>query len=184
MQLVSKSIAPENELMNNPYEIDFMHGVLEKVLIMSSQYNDDNSFTGMNLEDFLIEPNYQYIKFTPQDEEQEAILRDSELPIVDFPLEYVYSDHYYISSKSNFPKDEDIAVYYTGLPLSTQLPPAPYEVIQMMYVPDEDPYFSDVNEEDKPTVIGRISNKFDLINHLYSFALVDSGNKDLLPPDQ
>jgi hypothetical protein len=58
IQLVSKSIAPENELMNNPYEIDFMHGVLEKVLIMSSQYNDDNSFTGMNLEDFLIEPNY------------------------------------------------------------------------------------------------------------------------------
>jgi hypothetical protein len=130
-----------------------------------------------------MQPNYQYIKFTPQDEEQEAILRDSELPIVDFPLEYTDSDHYYISSKSNFPKDEEIAVYYTGIPLSTQMPPVPYEVIQMMYVPDEDPYFSNVNEEEKPTVIGRISNKFDFINHLYSIAYTNSGNTDLLPPD-
>jgi hypothetical protein len=182
-QVVTKSLAPENELMNNPYEVEFMQSVLEEIRILSTLYNDDNSFTGMSLEDFSIIPNYQYIKFTPQDEEQEAILRDSELPIVDFPLDYIDSDHYYISTKSDFPEDEEVPVYYTGLPLSTQLPPVPYEVIEMMYVPDEDPYFSDVNEEESPSMIGRVSSKFDLINHLYSFAFTNSGNIDLLPPD-
>ena len=162
-----------------------MENVLNQIKQMSLQYNEDNDCNvGLNTNAFNIEPNYKYIKFNPANEEQEALLRaDETLPLVDYPLSYQSADHYYIATNTEPPTESELPYYYTSVVLNKQLPAVPYEELQLMYLPDEDLYFQNVENENIPTQEGKIASKLDLLNHLYTLAYQHSDNGNLLPPD-
>lgn len=185
--LVQKALTVNRdaEIISNPYEINHMKNVLNQTKQMSLQYNKDNDYNaGLNINDFNIEPNYKYIKFNPANEKQEALLRaDETLPLVDYPLSYQSADHYYIATNTEPPTESELPSYYTSVALNKQLPAVPYEELQLMYLPDEDIYFQGLKDEETPTTEGKISNKFDLINHIYTLAFQQSENGNLLPPD-
>ena len=153
----------------------------------SDQKSTTNQKSGqqpLDFSDFQIVANYQYIKFTPATHEELALLKsDPTLTLVDYPLSYQDADHYYISTGKSMPIEEELVSYYTSVPLDQSLPAVPYEQLQLMYLPDEDPYFDDAVENGNPTIEGVVYSKEDLINHLVSIAYVESGNGNLLPPD-
>lgn len=182
---VAKAVVKDNEVISNPYEITFMNQVLNEIKSLSNQYNENNNYTeGLDISNFSIEPNFKYIKFNPENVEQEALLRaDESLPLVDYPLDFQSADHYYMVSNIEPPAENEIPSYYTSVSLSKQLPDVPYIELQQMYLPDEDSYFEAVEDEETPTIEGKISNKFDLINHMYTLAYQQSENGNLLPPD-
>lgn len=164
-----------------------MVDVINQVKSLSNQYNKDNNYTsGLDIQNFTIEPNYKYVKFSPADEEQEVILKsDSTLVMVDYPLNYQDADHYYIATGNEIPEEGSINPYYTSVPLNKNLPAAvPTQELDLMWLPDEDTYFEGVQDLTTPTQEGKIANKFDFINHIYSLAYQLSGNGNLLPPDQ
>lgn len=181
----TENTVKDPEIISNPYEINFMNQVLSDIKQISNQYNEDNNYeTGLNIEGFTIQPNFKYIKFNPENEEQEALLRlDETLPLVDYPLSYQSADHYYMTTNTEPPAENEIPSYYTSVSLSRELPPVPYEELQLMYLPDEDFYFEGLEDEETPTIEGKIANKFDLINHIYTVAFQQSENGNLLPPD-
>ncbi len=103
--------------------------------------------------------------------------------MVDFPLKYVDYSHYAFEEDLPMPEEGDISTYWTGIPSSTSFPDVPYEILEEMYVPDEDAYFQNEPDNEDPTALGRISNKEDLAAHIYSLAFIQSGNGSSLPPN-
>ncbi len=170
-------------IIQNPYEITFMQSILEQVKIIVADYNEANNHSGFEFDQLSFTPNYHYLKFTPQNEEQEAALKESGIPLVDYPLKYVDYSHYAFVENLPMPEETDIATYWTGIDKTISLPEVPYEVIEEMYVPDEDAYFANEPDNEEPTEYGRIDNKEDLVAHIYTLAFQQSGNQSSIPPD-
>lgn len=81
-------------------------------------------------------------------------------------------------------KGDSIPNYYTAIPINKVLPNVPYEVLEELYIPEQDDYFMDTVEIEKYLITDKINNKTDLFNHLIFNAFVQTNNEDeVLEPE-
>ena len=129
---------------------------------MITAKNPNTTFT--DLQDFKIEASHVYIKFKPKTAEEEVILKsDSTMYLFDYRLDCEYKDEYLDNRKS---LNDTIPDYYTAIPVNKVIPNIPFEVIDELYIPEQDEYFNDTNEIEKYLITYQVNNKTDLFNHL------------------
>lgn len=134
----------------------------------SSQFAD--------LENFKIEASHIYIKFKPKTIEEESILKnDSTLYLFDYRLDCEYKDGFLEKRKAT---NDTIPDYYTAISVDRPIPNVPFEVIDELYIPEQDAYFNDTYEQEKYLINYQINDKTDLFNHLIYDAFVNTGNEE------
>lgn len=175
--------------LDNPYTTTNMKMALDTIkakvargeyVLHSSEYlprNNSNIF-----DEYNISTSHRYIKFTPQSEDDMALLKqDSTLLLVDYPLDYEFDEAFY----QNRPElaEEQFPEYFASVPNGKSLPNVSYEELAELYIPEEDNFF---NEEVETPVTKKtvISNEKDLLHHLLYEAYVLVGKEqELLDED-
>lgn len=161
----------------NPYTVTNMQLALNNLKEKISM-KEITIGKGFQFDQKEIKTTHLYIKFSPQNLQQEAILkRDSTLIVFDYPLEFEHSHAYYSTVGYNLTRE--IPEYYCSVPVDKILPEGvPYQVIDKLYLPEEDPYFDPPKEkESTPTHKNSILNKDDLFTHLLIEAYTLTGNE-------
>lgn len=133
------------------------------------------------LDQFNVSTTYNYIKFTPQSEDEIALIKqDSTLHVVDYPLDYEFDDSFY-DDRPELPEGE-FPEYFVAVPVGKSLPNVAYEALGDLYIPEEDDFFN--LPEDKPiTEKTIINNEEDLLHHLLFEAYSLVGKEDELLQD-
>lgn len=142
-------------------EEEIGHGVVQvpepvsPILIAASRLNPytvatmSTAFTNLVNEgtlqpgDFDIRPTHKYVRFLPATEDDYNILIDEELELYGVPFEAVIDEQaggdYYVDD--NLPAGQTYTWQYTYVPASYTPPSGlQYEVIDDLYLPDQDPY--------------------------------------------
>lgn len=102
---------------------------------------DNTNFTAKSITNLEIKASHYYIKFKPKTEEQEGIIkRDTTMFLSDYPLDWEFTDEYLDNrpeiSEGTFPE------YWVAVPVNKTLPSdVPYEIIEELYIPEDDPDF-------------------------------------------
>lgn len=136
--------------------------------------NENSSY--LNNENFEIKTSHLYIKFKPSNEEEEGLLKlDSTMYLFDYRLDVEYKDDYLDNRKS---ENDSIPDYYTAISVDKVIPNVPYEIIDELYIPEQDSYFEDTTENEKYLITYEINNKTDLFNHLIYDAFVITNNEE------
>jgi len=157
-------------ILENPYTLSNMR----KSLSVIKEKNPNSIFA--DLKDFKIETSHLYIKFKPRNEEDEYLLKsDSTIFLFDYRLDCEYKDDYL---DNRIPLNDSIPDYYTSVPVNKKLPDVPYEIIEELYIPEQDNYFNDTSDIEKYLITYHINNKTDLFNHLIYDAFVNTGNEE------
>ncbi len=172
-------------LLKNPYEIHTFRRAYQKVL---DSLEHGNYKTGKGYANFKnkkkdtsdIQPNYLYIKFSPETDAQENRLREHRKIIcLDYPFEYEDGERYH---EENPPKEGERLSYYTSIPIDAKYPKnIPFTILQEMYIPEKDETFNNTKTQDKSTLRGFVDDEIDFMNHVIEQAYADTNNKDLLP---
>lgn len=90
------------------------------------------------LSDSLIVPNYLYVRFLPSDSTDVNKLLKSDYELYNYPLDYeILGDpsDYYDSSL----EDGKITWQYTAVPIDSEIPDVPHEIIDVCYIPSYSP---------------------------------------------
>lgn len=171
--------------LQNPYEIQTFRNAYQRILDSvrtgtfktGKAYEEDKS-VNRNAED--IKPNYLYIKFSPETDEQEHILQQHpKIVFVDYPFEYENGEHFH---QQNPLKEGERLAFYASIPIGEKFPKhIPYTVLQEMYIPEEDEAYDNVTASNKETLRGFVDDKVDFMNHVIEQAYTDTDNEDLLP---
>lgn len=124
------------------------------------------------LDQFNVSTSHRYIKFTPQNEDDIALLKqDSTLYLADYPLDYEFDEAFY----TNRPDlaEGQMPEYFASVPSGKSLPNVSYEELAMLYIPEEDDFFNE-DIETPVTKKSVINNEEDLLHHLLyeAFTLV------------
>jgi hypothetical protein len=156
-------------LLKNPYTVQNMTIALERLKsAQSSKYFND----------FNIKPSHLYLKFIPKNAEEEALLKlDSTIHYFDYRLDAEYREGFLENRTSD---KDSIPDYYAAIAVDHKLPDVHYEVISELYIPEQDPYFSDIKDYRDYEVTGTINNKTDLFNNLLYQAFEQTGNTEEL----
>jgi hypothetical protein len=159
-------------LLKNPYTVKNMAVALERLKsTQPSKY----------LNAIEIKPSHIYLKFIPKNEEEVGLLkRDSTIHCFDYRLDAEYKEGYLENRTS---EKDSIPDYYAAIAVNHKLPDVPYEVISELYIPEQDPYFSDIKDNRDYQVTGTINNKTDLFNNLLYQAFEQTGNQEELLSD-
>lgn len=165
--------------LENPYTVSNM----EKALKNIKSKIDSKKITGKaskSIEGLEITISHYYIKFIPETKDQEGIIKqDSTLHVFDYPLDWEFTDAY-LDNRTELPEDT-YPEYYTAVPVDKSLPQGvPYEIIEELYIPEEDPMFNnnlDKSNQDS-TKRGTINNNEDLLRHLLNEAYTLTGNEE------
>lgn len=175
--------------LENPYTTLNMKMALDtiKAKVTRGEYKLGSSQAqyrkSSNLVDqFNVTTSHRYIKFTPQSEEEIALLKqDSTLILADYPLDYEFDDDFY-TNRPELPEGQ-MPEYFASVPSGKTLPNVSHEVLAQLYIPEEDDYFNAAvaTPVTKKTVIG---NEEDLLHHLLyeAYALVNK-EQELLDED-
>lgn len=125
--------------IENPYTISNMQMALDHLSseIQKGSLKDITGGKAVLLKS-TIKPNILYVKFTPQNVEEESLLKkDSTLALIDYPLGYEYDDAFFTNRPAL--KEGEIATYYTSVPVDKKLPEGvTFEIMEEMYLPQED----------------------------------------------
>ena len=169
-EMVKREFSGDSIVLQNPYSLSNMR----KSLSIIKEKNPNSTFT--ELQDYKIEASHLYIKFKPRNEEDEYLLKaDTTMFLFDYRLDCEYKDDYL---DNRIPKNDSIPDYYTSVSINKQLPNVPFEVIDELYIPEQDIYFNDTNENEKYLITYQINNKTDLFNHLIFDAFINTGNEE------
>lgn len=149
-----------------------------KLASSQAQYRKSSNL----VDQFNVTTSHRYIKFTPQSEEEIALLKqDSTLILADYPLDYEFDDDFY-TNRPELPEGQ-MPEYFASVPSGKTLPNVSHEVLAQLYIPEEDDYFNAAvaTPVTKKTVIG---NEEDLLHHLLyeAYALVNK-EQELLDED-
>ena len=166
--------------LQNPYTVKNMRKALEniKIKLKKKQISGKRSISNLN-----ISTSHYYIKFKPENEEQEGIIkRDSSMVLSDYPLDYEFTDDY-LKNRPELPEGK-LPTYWVAVPIGKTLPSnVPYEIIEELYIPEEDATFNSEIKESKKggTRKGEINDNEDVLRHLLNeaYALTDN-EEDLL----
>lgn len=127
------------------------------------------------LDNFQIETTHYYLKFKPQNEEQEGLLKkDSTLHLFNYRLDCEYNEDFL---KNRIPTLDSIPDYYTSIKAGNAIPNVPYDIIEELYIPEQETFFEDIIDIEEYRVGGKIDNKTDLFNLLLWEAYSYTGNE-------
>ena len=162
-------------ILQNPYSVENMTEALSNI----KKQNPTSGFVGLTK--FNIKASHHYIKFKPRNEEEVFLLKtDSTTHFFDYRLDCEYTDSYL---DKRAPENDSITDYYAAIPINKVLPNIPYDIIEELYIPEQDTYFSDTYENSKYLITYKIKDKTDLFNHLIfeAFTLTDNQDEVLEP---
>ncbi len=171
--MVAQTFTADSTMVKNAYSVEAMRVALDLIKKRASAKSLNSqgvanrvAMTSDVLNNFVIQTSHKYIKFNPSNKAEEDLLKDeSDMFLFDYRLDYEYSDEFLL----NRPTDIDsIPNYYTAVPIDKILPNVPYEILDELYIPEQDPYFADVVDVDEYVVTGYIQNKTDLFFNLIS----------------
>ena len=157
--------------LNNPYATENMKKALDtiKAKVARGEYflpnNQPRQKSNSNiLEQFNVSTSHEYIKFSPQSEDEMALLKqDSTLYLVDYPLDYEFDDAWHDNrpelAEGQFPE------YFTSVAVGKSLPNVSNEKIAELYIPEDDIFFNG-DTETPVTKKTLINNEEDLLHHL------------------
>ncbi len=113
--------------------------VIKPKKLNNKQISAKNSSSVSNLE---INTSHYYIKFNPETEEQEGIIkRDTTMYLSDYLLDWEFTDGY-LENRSGLPEGK-FPEYWVAVPIEKTLPDnVPYEIIEKLCIPEEDPVFN------------------------------------------
>jgi len=168
--LSAREFSGDSLILENPYSTENMAKALQRV-----KYNNPKYSFGK----FNVQTTHLYLKFSPENEEQVSLLKsDSTIHYFDYRMDTEYKEEY-LANRS--PDKDSIPVYYTAVPVGKTLPAVKHEVLSELYIPEQDPYFSDIKDNEEYQVTDRVENKTDLFNNLLFSAYEQTGNEqDLL----
>lgn len=125
---------------NNPYSVGNMQ-LAYQYLVQQGRLNPE-LFPG-----FHIRTTHKYLKLTPATlEEEDQILADTTYIALDYPLDLDLPEDY----SENRPElgEDEIPEYYTSVRSEKVLSfSGAIQLLDDMYIPEEDPYFEDADEE-------------------------------------
>ena len=165
--------------LENPYTVENMKKAFEniKTKLNSKQISAKSTSSVSNLE---ITASHYYIKFKPETEEQEGIIkRDTTMILSDYPLDWEFTDEY-LDNRPELPEGK-FPEYWIAVPIDKTLPSdVPYEILEELYIPEEDPIFNQAikTSYQEPTRKTVIKNNEDLLRHLLNEAYTLTGNED------
>jgi hypothetical protein len=165
--------------LENPYTVENMQKAFEniKTKLNSKQISAKNTSSVSNLE---ITTSHYYIKFKPETEEQEGIIkRDTTMILSDYPLDWEFTDEY-LDNRPELPEGK-FPEYWVAVPTDKTLPnDVPYEILEELYIPEEDPAFNSESRvsEKGYTQKGKIDDNEDLLRHLLNEAYTLTNNED------
>ena len=121
--------------LENPYTVENMQKAFEniKTKLNSKQISAKSTSSVSNLE---ITASHYYIKFKPETEEQEGIIkRDTTMILSDYPLDYEFTDKY-LDNRPELPEGK-FPEYWLAVPIDKTLPSnVPYEILEELYIPE------------------------------------------------
>lgn len=165
----AKSFSGDSILLENPYTVENMSKALERIKLNNPKYA---------LGSFKVQPSHVYLKFIPQNAEEEGLLKkDSTTHYFDYRLDAEYNEEYL---ENRVPDKDSIPVYYTAVPVGKTLPNVKYEVLSKLYIPEQDAYFANIKDNDEYLVNGTVNNTTDLFNNLVYLAYEQTGNEEEL----
>ena len=174
-----------SQLLKNPYEIHTFRRAYQTVLDSLEQGNYETGKGYQTLKKRKndtsdIQPNYLYIKFSPESDAQENKLREHRKIIcLDYPFEYEDGERYH--KENPLGKGERLS-YYTSLPIDAKYPKSiPFTILQEMYIPEKDETLNSTKTQGKNTLRGFVDDEVDFMNHVIEQAYADTNNQDLLP---
>lgn len=129
-------------LSKNPYSLDNMK-IAYQYLIEQGRL-DPKMFR-----DFKVRATHNYVKLRPATlEEEDLIAADTTFIAFDYPLDVDLPESYFEERKEL--EEGKIPEYYSSLKLNQKIAyTGSIEQIEEMYVPEEDPYFEDTDEDYK-----------------------------------
>lgn len=176
--------------LKNPYALKNMQKALKN--IKNKLKNKNIKTKGNNalrleegVQDFELNTSHYYVLLSPQNAEQEALIKkDPNIHVFDYPLDYEFTDEYL----DNRTVDSDsIPDYYTSIVLGQELPSGvPHQILEELYIPEEDPFFDNISSDTPPTPEtrqGEIGGGEDLLRHLLMEAFTLTGNESELLPE-
>lgn len=161
---------------NNPYSVDNMK-LAYQYLIEQGRLNPEN-FPG-----FEIKPTHKYIKLNPSTlEEEDQIAADTTFIALDYPLDLDLPETYF--EERGTLEEDQIPEYYSSIKMDQHIAyTGNLEVITKMYVPEEDPYFEE-SDEDYSEGSEIITTKAQLHDELLFTAYFFKGLEYLLNEDR
>lgn len=168
--------ATENDLLKNsysgkklknPYAVENMKkafkNVKEKNKANKNKVEEDGPERYIIIEDdYTVETSHLYLKFEPATEEEVfEMKKDSTMVLFDYPLDVEFTDEYLDNRTSS--DLNAIPIYYTSVPVEKEISAnTSPQVIEELYIPEEDPYFDSelqkgkVSKEDKEELLDRL----------------------------
>lgn len=146
--------------LENPYSVKNMKRALDSVKAKMTI-----SKSAKSASEFDIETSHIYVRIEPKNAEEEALLkRDTAQNFFDYPLDYEFPEEVLKEMGTNV--SDSIGSYYVSVPKDYIFPEGiKTEVIEELYIPEQDPYFDDVAETGKANK-STISTKEDLLGNL------------------
>ncbi len=179
----TKSFSKIGKKLKNPYSVENMRKALKK--IKESNTNKSNQRTVDIIADFEIETTHLYVMFDPQTPEAEATIKqDSTLIVADYPLDYEFTDEELASRTALL--EGEIPDYYAAIRIDSEVASeAQYQLMDELYIPEEDPYFADAAISSGKTKDSEIANsKEELLRLLLNEAYTLTGNEAQLEAPQ
>ncbi len=140
---------------------------------------DKSSNNAVRIMDALvIDASDLYVMYSPPTVEAEALLRqDSTLILADYPLDYDYTQEELIARPALL--EGEIPDYYAAIKInSEQASEQSYILLDELYIPEEDPYFTGIAPLNARTTDSNIiESKEDLLRHLLYEAYKLTGNE-------
>ncbi len=165
-------ITGDSILLENPYNVAQMQKALDQIR------NDNPNSEFKDLSSFVIKPTHLYIMFKPNSDEEVGLLKqDSARTYFDYRLDCLYADRYLENRGAN--TLDSITKYYTAVKQAdiSKLPDVRYEILDELYIPEQENYFSDVLDVRDYLLNGVVNNKTDFFNHLLYYAFKNTNNE-------
>ncbi len=149
--------------LENPYSVKNMKRALDSV--KANMKASKTSKISSSLSDFDIETSHLYVKIEPKDATQETLLkRDTAQAFFDYPLDYEFPKE--VSEQIGTKNKDSISIYYVAVPKGYVFPKGmKTEVLEELYIPEQDPYFDNITETGKVSKTS-INSKEDLLGNL------------------
>ncbi|RAJ12161.1 hypothetical protein [Olleya aquimaris] len=158
-------------VLENPYATTNMKMALDtiKAKVARGEYilnTGENSLRANSslLDQFSISNSHTYIKFTPQSEDEVALLKqDSTLVLSDYPLDYEFDDSFH-DNRPDLPEGQ-FPEYFAAVPVGKALPNVNNLPLGDLYIPEDDIFF---NGDTATPITSKtvINNEEDLLHHL------------------
>ena len=149
--------------LENPYSVANMKKALDSV--KANMKTSKTSKISSSLSDFDIETSHLYVKIEPKTELEELKLKkDTTQIFFDYPLDYEFPEQVLNEIGTN--DEKTISTYYVAVPKDYVFPAGiKTEILEELYIPEQDPYFDNITETGKASKTA-INSKEDLLANL------------------